>query len=137
MKSFSGVKAVSLAGITLTNLGTIAYFAPTTSFYSQTQDEAIYACFYGVDIWLMTSGFFLSYILLKQHQKLQDSKVLLFKIMRRFLRLWPIYLVCLFLNWKVLPLVGNGPIWPLLIDFPEKYCSTYLPHIFMLSNLTT
>jgi peptidoglycan/LPS O-acetylase OafA/YrhL len=136
VKTFSGVKALSLAGIALTNLGIIAYFAPTTSFYSQTQDESIYACFYGVDIWLMTSGFFLSYILLKQYHKLKDKKVLLLKILRRFLRLWPIYLICLFLNWNALPLIGSGPLWPLLIDFPQKYCSTYIPHLFMLSNLS-
>jgi peptidoglycan/LPS O-acetylase OafA/YrhL len=118
VKAFSGLKALSLAGVALVNLGTIAYFAPTTSFYAQRQDESIYACFYGVDVWLMTSGFFLSYLLLKQHQKLQDRRALLMKILRRFLRLWPIYLVCLFLNWKVLPLVGSGPIWPLLMGFP-------------------
>lgn len=132
---FSGVKAISLGAIALTNIGTIAYFAPTTSFFWQTQDESIYALFYGVDIWLMTSGFFLSYLLLKQHQKHLSYRVIMLKIVRRFFRLWPIYLICLFINWNALPLVGSGPLWPLLIDYPKKYCSHYLPHLFMVSNL--
>lgn len=83
----------------------------------------------------MTSGFFLSYLLLKQYQKHQNYKILLLKIVRRFFRLWPIYLTCLFLNWNIMPLIGSGPLWPLLIDYPKKYCTTYVPHLFMISNL--
>ena len=124
-----------MAGIALINLGTIAYFAPTTSFYSQTQDQSIYALFYSVDVWLMTSGFFLSYTLLKQYQKHRNYITVLMKIVRRFLRLWPIYLFCLFINWNILPLTGSGPIWPILLNFPSKFCDTYFPHVFMVSNL--
>lgn len=125
-----------MVAIALTNIGRDAYFAPTTSFYSQTQDQSIYTFFYGVDIWLMTSGFFLSYLLLKQYQKHENFRILLLKIVRRFFRLWPIYLICLLINWNILPLIGNGPLWPLLINFPKKSCSTYIPHLFMVSNLT-
>jgi peptidoglycan/LPS O-acetylase OafA/YrhL len=72
-----------------------------------------------VDIWLMTSGFFLSYLLLKQHSKLKSIKILLLKIIRRFLRLWPIYLVSLSLFYNVIPLIGNGPLIPLLSEFSK------------------
>jgi peptidoglycan/LPS O-acetylase OafA/YrhL len=73
-----------------------------------------------VDIWLMTSGFFLSYLLLKQYSKLKDFKILLLKIFRRFLRLWPIYLVGLFLFYNLIPLIGDGPLMPLLKQFSER-----------------
>jgi peptidoglycan/LPS O-acetylase OafA/YrhL len=83
----------------------------------------------------MTSGFFLSYTLLKQYQKHRSYITVTMKIVRRFLRLWPIYLFCLFINWNILPLTGSGPLWPILLNFPSKSCNSYLPHIFMVSNL--
>lgn len=134
VKTFSGLKAFCLFGIAITNLGIIAYNAPTTSIFSETQDNSIYISFYAVDIWLMTSGFFLSYLLLKQFNKLKNIKILLLKIVRRFLRLWPIYLISLFINWSVIPLIGSGPLWPLLINYPKVYCSKFMTHIFMISN---
>lgn len=81
----------------------------------------------------MTTGFFISYVLLKQYHKHKDITNLILKILRRFLRLWPIYLLCLFLNWDILPLVGRGPLWPLLIN-PQRSCTTQVGHIFMISN---
>jgi peptidoglycan/LPS O-acetylase OafA/YrhL len=75
--------------------------------------------FYAVDIWLMVSGFFLSYLLLKQYTKLKSIKILLLKIVRRFLRLWPLYALSIVLNWNVVPLAGSGPLWPLLIEYPK------------------
>ena len=71
--------------------------------------------FYAVDIWLLVSGFFLSYLLLKQYSKQRSIKILMLKIVRRFGRLWPIYVLGLLLSQNIVPLVGNGPLWPLLI----------------------
>ena len=67
----------------------------------------------------MVSGFFLSFLLLKQYSKLRSYKVLLLKIARRFLRLWPLYILSIFLNSNVIPLIGSGPLWPLLIEYPK------------------
>ena len=61
----AGVKALSLFGLMLTNMATIAFYTPTTSIYSQTQDGIIFIFFYAADVWLMVSGFFLSFLLLK------------------------------------------------------------------------
>lgn len=90
--------------------------------------------FYAFDLWLMVSGFFLSFLLLKQFAKLKSIKILLLKILRRFLRLWPIYLLSLLLNWNIVHLIGSGPLWPLLIDYPKQNNCLGLHHIFMISN---
>jgi peptidoglycan/LPS O-acetylase OafA/YrhL len=119
----------------MTNIGIVASGAPTTSIYDSTQNGSIFLFFYGADIWLMVSGFFISYLLLKQYAKLKSTKILLLKILRRFLRFWPLYMLSILINSKVLPLVGSGPLWPLLIEYPmERHCLA-LPHIFMVSNL--
>lgn len=118
----------------LTNVLIIAFYAPTTSFERQ-QNSLIYISFFGVDLWIMTTGFFVSYLLLKQFNKLKSYKILILKIVRRFLRFWPIYAICLCLNWNIIELLGYGPLLPLLRDFPKKHCSTYFSHFVMLSNI--
>ena len=133
---FSGIKALSLAGLFMVNLGIVAYSAPTTSAYSRNAAGSLLACFYAVDVWLMVSGFFLSYLLMKQYHKSHRIDIVLFKIVRRFTRLWPIYAISFALNWFVVPIAGSGPIWPLLADYPRKYCGSLLPHLFMVSNYT-
>ena len=116
VKTFSGIKVISLIAILLTNIGRLVSEAPTTSIIAEdSYDGSIFLLFYGVDIWLLISGFFISYILLKQYAKQPSKKNLLFKIVRRFLRLWPLYILTLLLNYHVLPLIGSGPLWPLLI----------------------
>jgi len=58
------------------------------------------------------------------------------KILRRFFRFWPIYIFSLFLNWKIIPLLGSGPLWPFLLDYPERWCDvSYYKYILMISNL--
>jgi len=91
--------------------------------------------FYGVDVWLMTSGFFISYLLLKQYKKLKSYKILLMKIIGRFLRLWPIYLVGLCIDWYIIPFFGDGPLLNLYRNYPKNHCSSYVSHLFMVSNL--
>lgn len=118
----------------MTNIGMVASKAPTTSIYDSTQNGSIFLFFYGADIWLMVSGFFISYLLLKQYAKLRSTKILLLKILRRFSRFWPIYMLSILLNSTVLPLIGSGPLWPLLIEYPAERKCLSLPHIFMVSN---
>ena len=134
VKTFSGIKVISLMAIILTNIGHLVSDAPTTSLYEDVDNGAVFLLFYGVDIWLLVSGFFISYILLKQYNKLKSTKILLLKIVRRFLRFWPLYFLSLLLKIHVLPLLGSGPLWPLLIEYPkDKHCLG-LPNIFMISN---
>lgn len=117
VKVFSGLKTISLVGIIVTHFSMVAYFAPATSIHLSEQGY-FYVLFYFFDIWLMISGFFLSYLLLKQFSKLRSVKVLLLKMLRRFTRLWPLYLFSLFVDWKLLPYFGDGPLWPLIIEYP-------------------
>ena len=119
----------------LVNIGIVAYNAPTTSIYSQTQNGSIFVSFYAADVWLLVSGFFLSYLLLKQYSKQRSINILMLKIVRRFARLWPIYILGLLLNQNIVPLVGNGPLWPLLIQHPKEYCTLDITNLLMVSNI--
>lgn len=57
------------------------------------------------------------------------------KIVRRFARLWPIYILGLLLNQNIVPLIGNGPLWPLLIQHPKEYCTLDITNLLMVSNI--
>lgn len=113
IKIFSGLKVLSLLGIMLTHVALIVYLAPITEI--EPSSAAYFALFYCIDVWLMISGFFLSYLLMKQYAKLQSIRILLLKIARRFLRLWPLYILSLFFNWKILAHLGEGPLWPFIV----------------------
>jgi peptidoglycan/LPS O-acetylase OafA/YrhL len=134
VRTFSGIKAVSLLGMLLVNLGIVSFNAPLTSTYARDQPGALLTCFYAVDIWLMVSGFFLSYLLLRQYARLKQMRVVLFKVIRRFLRLWPIYALSLSLNWLIVPLMGSGPLWPLLASYPQQECNKWTTSLLMVAN---
>ena len=131
----NGVKAVSLFGIFVTHVATIAFYTPTTSIFSQTSDGAFFVMFYAADVWLMVTGFFLSFLLLKEHVKRRALKPLWWKIPSRLMRLWVLSIIAVLINWYVLPLVGSGPLWPFIYNFPHRFCHHPAPHFPMLSNL--
>ena len=83
----------------------------------------------------MVSGFFLSFMLLKEHIKKRSLAYLLWKIPSRFLRLWVASVVAVLINWYGLPLIGNGPLWPFVYNSPRRYFHHPVSHFFLLSNL--
>lgn len=55
-------------GIVLAHMLILLMRAPSTQFKLNSQIQLFYPLFYSVDVWLSISGFFLSYIGLKQFQ---------------------------------------------------------------------
>lgn len=68
IRVFSGVKFISFMGIVLSHMLILLMRAPSTQFRKNSQIQIFYPLFYSVDVWLSISGFFLSYIALKQYE---------------------------------------------------------------------
>lgn len=68
IRVFSGIKFISFMGIVLAHMLILLMRAPSTQFKLNSQIQLFYPLFYSVDVWLSISGFFLSYIGLKQFE---------------------------------------------------------------------
>ena len=117
IRVFSGVKFISFMGIVLSHMLILLMRAPSTQFKENSQIQLLYPLFYSIDIWLSISGFFLSYISLKQYLEFSSIKIHLLRIARRFLRFWPLYIVIVMFTWKITPFLGNGPLWGYAIKY--------------------
>lgn len=68
IRVFSGIKFVSFMGILLSHMLILLLRAPSTQFKENSRIQIFYPLFYCIDVWLSISGFFLSYIALKQYE---------------------------------------------------------------------
>lgn len=117
IRVFGGLKFLSFIGILFAHTVILVFRAPSTQVKENNNTQYFYIFFYFIDIWLMISGFFLSYIALKQYSNFMSVKVHLFRILRRFLRFWPLYIIMVMFTWKITPFLGNGPLWGFAIDY--------------------
>ena len=135
IRVFSGVKFLSFMGIVLSHMLILLMRAPSTQFKENSKIHMFYPLFYSIDVWLSISGFFLSYIALKQYEEFKSVKIHLLRIVRRFLRFWPLYIVMVMFTWKVTPYVGNGPLWGYGVKYLENQCgSGFWNYIFLVEN---
>ena len=86
--------------------------------------------FFAVDNFFVLSGLLMSYLSIREMERHQGKFPFVFFYIHRLLRLSPAYYFAVFLNFKVLPYVGSGPLW-FLQDFHrcEKYWWTNLLYI--------
>jgi len=72
----------------------------------------IFAALYSVDVFFYMSGFLFAYIGTGKMRKLRPNPLNFIGLcIHRLLRFWPTYVVALIFFWKVLPLLGEGPVW--------------------------
>jgi peptidoglycan/LPS O-acetylase OafA/YrhL len=88
---------------------------------------------YAVDLFFSFSGFFLSYIGLKKFKKKANSLNFFFQAtFVRFIRIWPLLICCWVFFWKVFSLLGDGPIYGLVMGLELDSCSKQWPWILLL-----
>lgn len=89
----------------------ILMMAPSSKFGINVKIHVFYIAFYFIDVWLAISGFFLSYVALKQFAEFKSVKFHMLRIVRRFLRFCPLYIIIVMFTWNIAPFIGNGPLW--------------------------
>lgn len=87
------------------------------------------------DIFLMLSGFLVAHSIIKKRQK--GVKIEFFKeISNRYFRLIPTVTALILFVIYILPQLGEGPLWPMLIDYNAELCKkTSWWNFFMFQNL--
>lgn len=71
-----------------------------------------FAALYSVDVFFYMSGFFLAFIALGKLEKMRPGcKSFIILALHRLFRIWPTYAIAILFFWKVLPYMGNGPVW--------------------------
>lgn len=72
----------------------------------------LYAALYSVDVFFYMSGFLFAYIGVGKLKKLKATPLNYIGLcIHRLLRFWPTYVVALIFFWRVLPYLGEGPVW--------------------------
>ena len=95
-------------------------------FFFQPIDNA----FLSVDSFFVLSGLLLSYLAIREMERRKGRFPFVFFYVHRMLRLSPAYYFAVFLNFKLLPYVGTGPLWYIRDVRPcEKYWWTNLLYI--------
>ena len=86
--------------------------------------------FLSVDTFFVLSGLLLSYLSVREMERRKGKFPFAFFYIHRLLRLSPAYYFAVFLNFKILPYVGSGPLWKLLdVARCEKYWWTNILYI--------
>ena len=86
--------------------------------------------FLSVDSFFVLSGLLLSFLAIREMERRKGRFPFLFFYIHRVLRLSPAYYFTLFLNFKILPYVGSGPLWYIRnVASCEKYWWTNILYI--------
>jgi len=77
----------------------------------------VFAALYAVDAFFFMSGFFFAFIALSKLQKMRPSpKNYMVLAFHRLFRIWPAYIFAILFFWRILPLMGSGPVWFQMTD---------------------
>ncbi|CAG9811915.1 unnamed protein product [Chironomus riparius] len=87
------------------------------------------------DVFLMFSGFLVTQTFMAKIKR--GQKINIFKeIIGRYFRLIPSIAILIIFVTFILPNLGSGPLWPILIEYQSDLCKkTWLSSIFMVQNL--
>lgn len=93
------------------------------------------AAFLHTEVFILLSGFLVANSLLKRLQRGQKIDIWR-EIFSRYLRLMPPVAILMIFVTFILPALGNGPLWPMLIEKQAEICrENWLRNIFMSQNL--
>jgi peptidoglycan/LPS O-acetylase OafA/YrhL len=85
--------------------------------------QAVANAFFSVDSFFFLSGLLVMYLSLQQMDKTSGHFPWIKFYIHRFWRLTPTLLFALLIYWKLLPYMGNGPLWPSF--YSNKNCDKY------------
>ena len=138
--SINGIRVISMFWIILGHTFALGNLHPHYGFKNiQEISETVYKHFFfqvvsnidfAVDSFFVLSGVLLSYLSIKEIDRHQGKFPFLSFYVHRLLRLSPAYYLSVFLQFKVLPHVGSGPLW--FVDDVsncEKYWFTNILYI--------
>lgn len=138
-----GIRVVAILWYTFALTAAISLYYLTPNMITEFSGSIWYVLFAGADyaaiIFLFISGFMNAFILLNNMTKSpRTHRLVLRLIFSKFVQVWPLYIVFLLFVWKILPIIGNGPLWALNVSPMSSTCSQYgWQNIFLINNIFT
>lgn len=65
---------------------------------------------FAVDVFFYLGGFMVGFLFLKMYLRKRGWRTFVVAVLQRWLRLAPLFLMCMLIFWKVLPAWGDGPL---------------------------
>jgi peptidoglycan/LPS O-acetylase OafA/YrhL len=88
---------------------------------------------FAVDLFFSFSGFFLSYISLRKFQaNMNGIKFFFNAILYRLIRIWPLVTLAFLFHWKLISLLGDGPIYYSVMGKELASCEKQWPWILLM-----
>ena len=92
--------------------------------------------YYLPDIFFFISGFLLTQKIFREVEYVSNKPVFLLKCyIRKIIRLYPIYVVCLLIYYFVIPSLHAGPIWFVYTDEIGHCSSSFWANLLLINNL--
>jgi len=96
----------------------------------------IFAALYSVDVFFYMSGFLFAYIGTGKLRKIRPNPLNYIGLcFHRLLRFWPTYVVAILFFWKVLPVLGEGPIWFKMTYYTNLCEDTWWQNVLLADDL--
>ena len=140
---WDGVKFFALFFVILGNvflLSGMSKNAPNAIYFAQNSWWFLVVTMapYALDTFLFVSGFIAAYQLIEQLKELPFGLANLLKVyFRRWIRLWPTYVIIILFYWKVLPFLSSGPTWFRFVNFSQACDKTWWKNFLLLDNIIT
>ena len=98
----------------------------------------IASALYAVDVFFFLSGFYVAFVMTEKLKKLKPSILnYLSLLFHRYIRIMPLYIMVIFIYWKLSVLFGSGPLWPNYISSINYICEyEWWEHLLFVDNLT-
>lgn len=90
------------------------------------------AALFSVDVFFYMSGFLFAYIGIGKLKKMRPTPLNFVGLcIHRLLRFWPAYALAILFFWRVLPMMGSGPVWFQMTQY-TSLCDTTIWQNFLL-----
>jgi peptidoglycan/LPS O-acetylase OafA/YrhL len=91
---------------------------------------------FAVDVFFYLGGFMVGFLFLKQYYRKRSWKMFPLTILQRYLRLAPLFAICMFIYWKVMPSLGSGPLYYQYMDPVAPCADTFWKDLLFVGNFS-
>jgi hypothetical protein len=143
LDALNGVRVLSIAWVILGHSFVMTITVPIlnaqelfTDLTSKTFMATITSATLAVDTFFCLSGFLAAFSLTQQfgNKKNVNAKTIIMAIVKRLIRLYPIYIALFIIGYNILPLIGSGPVYNKSADFINNCDKHWYYNILFIDN---
>lgn len=94
----------------------------------------VFSYIFCVDVFFLLGGFLVGMLFLKVYMRRPSGILFAKALAQRILRFWPVLILTTLLYWKIMPLLGHGPLYFILGDSVKPCEKTYWSDLLFFTN---